>query len=95
MKHALKPSQYAILAAVMLTASVGDTLLSHGMSQIGPVDLHHLHLLFHALGNIYIISGIVLLIGSRHLPREMALMLARLKARPQAVERINPSAKSA
>ena len=26
------------------------------------------------------ISGLVMLIGSRHLPREMALMLARLKA---------------
>jgi MFS family permease len=28
------------------------------------------------------ISGIVLLVGARHLPREMALMLARLKATP-------------
>lgn len=63
MKHKLKPSQYAILVAVMLTASVGDTLLSHGMSQIGAVDLHHLGLLFHALANPYIIAGIVLLIG--------------------------------
>ncbi len=63
MKHQLKPSQYAILAAVMLTASVGDTLLSHGMRQMGPVDLHHLGLLFHALANPYILSGIVLLIG--------------------------------
>jgi hypothetical protein len=29
-----------------------------------------------------LISGIVLLSGSRHLPREMALMLAKLKAAP-------------
>jgi len=63
MSHRLKPSQYAILASVMLTASVGDTLLSHGMSQVGPVDLHHLGMLFHALANPYIIAGIVLLIG--------------------------------
>lgn len=63
MTHRLKPSQYAILVAVMLTASVGDTLLSHGMSQVGPVDLHHLGLLFHALANRYVIAGIVLLIG--------------------------------
>ena len=28
------------------------------------------------------ISGIVLLAGSRHLPREMALMLAKLRATP-------------
>jgi drug/metabolite transporter (DMT)-like permease len=63
MKHALKPSQYAILLTVMLTASVGDTLLSRGMSQIGPVDFHHLGLLLHALVNPYILSGIALLIG--------------------------------
>jgi MFS family permease len=29
------------------------------------------------------LAGVVLLAGARHLPREMALMLARLKARPQ------------
>ena len=63
MSHRLRPSQYAILVAIMLTASVGDTLLSHGMSQVGPVDLHHLGLLFHALANPFIIAGIVLLIG--------------------------------
>ncbi|MEO6806497.1 MAG: EamA family transporter [Edaphobacter sp.] len=63
MKHRLKPSQYAILLTVMLTASVGDTLLARGMSQVGPVDLHHLGLLFHALLNPYVIAGIVLLIG--------------------------------
>src|SRR3981189_2047847 len=63
MKPALKPSQYAILVAVMLTASVGDTLLSHGMSQVGPVDLHHLGLLFRALFNVHAIAGIILLIG--------------------------------
>ena len=39
MNHRLKPSQYAILLTVMLTASVGDTLLSRGMSQVGAVDL--------------------------------------------------------
>jgi drug/metabolite transporter (DMT)-like permease len=63
MTHRLRPSQYAILLTVMLTASVGDTLLSRGMAQVGPVDLHHLPLLFHALAKPYILSGIVLLIG--------------------------------
>jgi hypothetical protein len=29
-----------------------------------------------------ILSGIVLLMGARHLPREMALMIARLRAAP-------------
>lgn len=63
MKHRLKGSQYAVLVAIMLTASVGDTLLSRGMAQIGPVDTQHLGLLWHALANPFIIAGIVLLIG--------------------------------
>jgi Predicted membrane protein len=63
MKHALKPSQYAILITIMLTASVGDTLLSRGMAQVGQVDMQHLRLLWHALFNPFVISGIVLLIG--------------------------------
>ena len=63
MKHQLTPSQYGILAAISLTASVGDTLLSKGMSQVGAVDPHHLSLLFMALLNPYVIVGIVLLIG--------------------------------
>jgi drug/metabolite transporter (DMT)-like permease len=63
MKHALKPSQYAILITIMLTASVGDTLLSRGMAQVGAVDMQHLNLLWQALFNPYVISGIVLLIG--------------------------------
>jgi len=62
-KHALKPSQYAILVVIMLTASLGDTLLSRGMSQVGAVDFHHLNLLFRALFNPYIDFGILLLIG--------------------------------
>jgi drug/metabolite transporter (DMT)-like permease len=63
LKHALKPSQYAVLIAIMLTASVGDSLLSRGMSQVGQVDLHHLPLLWYALFNPYVDAGIVLLIG--------------------------------
>ncbi len=63
MTHRLAPSQYGTLLAVVLTASVGDALLSRGMAQVGPVDLHHLPLLLHALLNLNIIVGIVLLIG--------------------------------
>lgn len=63
MTHRLKSSQYAVLALVMLTASVGDSLLSRGMSEVGPVDLHHLGRLWHALFNGYVVLGIVLLIG--------------------------------
>jgi drug/metabolite transporter (DMT)-like permease len=63
MKHKLKPSQYAVLVAIMLTASVGDSLLSRGMEQVGQVDVHHLGLLWHALFNPFVDAGIVLLIG--------------------------------
>ena len=63
MKHTLTPQRYLILLTIMLTASVGDTLLSRGMSQVGQVDFQHLHLLWNALFNPFVISGIVLLIG--------------------------------
>jgi drug/metabolite transporter (DMT)-like permease len=63
MKHKLKPSQYAVLIAIMLTSSVGDSLLKSGMGQVGQVDLHHLGLLWHALFNPFVDAGIVLLIG--------------------------------
>jgi drug/metabolite transporter (DMT)-like permease len=62
-KHTLTPSRYLVLLAVMLTASIGDTMLSHGMTQVGQVDLHHLGLLFSALRNVWVIGGILLLIG--------------------------------
>ncbi len=37
-----------------------------------------------------LISGIVLLAGARHLPREMALMLAKLRATPSRLRPVNP-----
>ena len=63
MNHTLTPQRYLILLAVVLTASCGDVLLSHGMSQVGPVSLHHLGLLLTALKNLWVIGGIVLLLG--------------------------------
>jgi len=63
MKHRLTPQQYLILLTVTLTAAVGDTLLSHGMSQVGTVDIHHLGLLFHAMLNPWVDCGVILLIG--------------------------------
>jgi drug/metabolite transporter (DMT)-like permease len=63
MKHTLKPAQYLVLLAVMLTASVGDTLLSHGMAQVGPVSLQHLGMLFTAMKNPWVVVGILCLLG--------------------------------
>jgi multidrug transporter EmrE-like cation transporter len=63
MKHTLSPQRYWILLAVMLTASVGDTLLSHGMKQVGPVSVGHLAMLLVALRNPWVITGILCLLG--------------------------------
>ena len=63
MKHTLTPQRYLILLAVMLSASVGDTLLSHGMAQVGPVTLAHLGLLLVAIRNPWVIIGIFCLLG--------------------------------
>jgi drug/metabolite transporter (DMT)-like permease len=53
--------RYLILGAVMVGASVGDTFLSAGMKQVGPVSLHHLLSLLIALKNPWVLSGIVFL----------------------------------
>ena len=63
MPHKLSTSQYLVLVAVMLSAAVGDTLLSHGMQQVGTIDLHHLDLLLFALTNGWVIAGVLCLIG--------------------------------
>lgn len=63
MAHTLTPARYLVLLAVMLTASVGDTLLSHGMAQVGPVSLQHLGVLLNALANPWVIAGIICLLG--------------------------------
>jgi drug/metabolite transporter (DMT)-like permease len=54
--------RYLILGAVMVGASVGDTFLSAGMKQVGPVSLHHLFSLLIALKNPWVLSGIFFLI---------------------------------
>lgn len=55
--------RYLVLGVVALTAPLGDTLLSIGMKQTGPVSLAHLTTLFHAVATPYVACGIVLLIG--------------------------------
>ena len=63
MKHTLSPGQYSVLVAVTLTAAVGDTLLGHGMQQVGPVPITHLGMLLVAMRNPWVILGIFCLIG--------------------------------
>ena len=63
MAHTLTPARYLVLLAVMLTASAGDTMLSHGMTQVGPVHLSNLGMLLHALANPWVVAGTLCLIG--------------------------------
>ena len=62
MKHRLALHQYALLVAIMLTASFGDSFLSRGMAQVGVVHLDRLSLLFRAMLNLNIVTGVALLI---------------------------------
>jgi drug/metabolite transporter (DMT)-like permease len=55
--------RYLVLVAVMLTASLGDTFLSVGMREVGPVSIHHLGLLITALRIPWILAGIALLLA--------------------------------
>ena len=63
MSHTLTPGRYLVLLCVMLTASIGDTLLSHGMRQVGPISLTHLAALLTAMRNPWVIAGILCLLG--------------------------------
>ena len=60
--HTMTFRRYLILIAIMLTASVGDTFLSVGMKQMGPISIHHLSDLLLALRIPWILGGIALLI---------------------------------
>jgi len=55
--------KYLILGGVTLFAAAGDTLLSHGMKQVGSVSLNHLQSLILAVLNPWVVSGIVLLLA--------------------------------
>jgi len=52
-----------VLFGIALFGSVGDSLLSRGMKEIGTVSLTHLQSLIVALANFWVLGGIVLLIG--------------------------------
>lgn len=55
--------RWMILGIVAVTAPLGDTLLSLGMEDVGPVSIHHLSTLFAAFAVPNVIIGIALLIG--------------------------------
>jgi drug/metabolite transporter (DMT)-like permease len=63
MSHRLKPDQYLVLLAVMLTAPLGDSCLKQGMALLPPISLSHPAALIAAIFTPWIALGIALLIG--------------------------------
>ena len=63
MPHRLKPDQYLVLLAVMLSAPLGDSCLKRGMALLPPISLTHPGALIAAIFTPWIAVGIVLLIG--------------------------------
>lgn len=59
----LTSGQLLNLAIVTLTASCGDTFLARGMKSVGPVSIHHLGELVHAVLTPWVSAGILVLIG--------------------------------
>lgn len=55
--------KYLVLFGIAVFGSVGDSLLSRGMKDIGSVSLSHLQSLIVALANLWVLAGILLLIG--------------------------------
>ena len=55
--------KYLVLAGVTLCASIGDSLLSRGMKQVGSISLHHLADVILAVLNPSVALGILLLLG--------------------------------
>jgi drug/metabolite transporter (DMT)-like permease len=61
--HKLTLRQYLVLGFVGLSAPLGDTCLSRGMTRLGPISLDHPGPLIGAVFTPWIAAGIVLLIG--------------------------------
>jgi len=55
--------KYLVLAGVTLCASIGDSLLSRGMKQLGGIPLNHFSDLILAVLNPSVALGILLLLG--------------------------------
>ena len=55
--------KYLVLAGVTVFAAAGDSLLSHGMKQVGSVSLHNLPSLIFAITNPWVAVGILLLLA--------------------------------
>ena len=55
--------KYLVLAGVTVFAAAGDSMLSHGMKQVGSISLHNIGSLLLAVTNPWVAIGIVLLLA--------------------------------
>jgi drug/metabolite transporter (DMT)-like permease len=55
--------KYFVLLAIVIFGATGDTLLSRGMKEVGEIHLSDWHELIYAIGNPWVLGGIVLLLG--------------------------------
>lgn len=49
--------QYLVLAGIIVSGAVGDVLLSHGMKQMPPIELHRLSQVVAAILNPWVAGG--------------------------------------
>ena len=55
--------KYLVLAGVTVFAAAGDSMLSHGMKQVGSISVHHLQGVILAILNPWVAVGILLLLA--------------------------------
>jgi len=55
--------KYLVLAGVTVFAAAGDSMLSHGMKQVGNISVHNIGSLFLAVSNPWVAIGILLLLA--------------------------------
>ena len=55
--------KYLVLAGVTVFAAAGDSMLSHGMKQVGSISVHHLQSVVMAVLNPWVAIGILLLLA--------------------------------
>ena len=55
--------KYLVLAGVTVFAAAGDSVLSHGMKQVGSISLHNFGSLILAVTNPWVALGILLLLA--------------------------------
>jgi len=55
--------KYLVLAGVTVFAVAGDSMLSHGMKQVGGISLHHLQSVLFAVINPWVALGIAFLLA--------------------------------